>query len=356
MAVAPTTFFPGAISYIPAAGLPVVVFYAPPSGAIVTNPFSAADQGIPFAEALYVDLVNPAALGETGTTIPLQPGQSYSIPPGITTNVWVNAATTGHRFSALQTMPSPSPLTPIPASFPPTGPTSLTKTIPSYLYVEYNDDDDLQAFVSAYNSLAQDYVDTFNDLNLPIYTSDPVSGSLLDWVAQGLYGILRPTLADRAAQFIGPFNTYAFNTLGFNEGLLIGSSGSAPVNDDIFRRIITWRFYKGDGKTFNIRWLKRRVMRFLDGTNGVSYNVDTTYPVSVTFGTGNQVNINLLPGVRNITSGAFFNGMGFNTTVFNGYESTFTPYPAIPNAAILKEAIETGVLELPFQFEYIVTI
>jgi hypothetical protein len=34
------------------------------------------------------------------------------------------------------------------------GPVSLTKTIKSYLYVQYNDDDNLQGFVAAYNQMA----------------------------------------------------------------------------------------------------------------------------------------------------------------------------------------------------------
>lgn len=32
----------------------------------------------------------------------------------------------------------------------------LEDIIKSYLYTQYNDDDDLQAFVSAYNSMAQE--------------------------------------------------------------------------------------------------------------------------------------------------------------------------------------------------------
>src|ERR1700739_1536949 len=84
--------------------------------------------------------------------------------------------------------------TPFATTFPPTQPTSMTAIIPSYLYEEYNDDSDLQAFVSSYNTLAQTFLNTLVELNLPIYTSDVISGPLLDWVAEGLYGISRPSL------------------------------------------------------------------------------------------------------------------------------------------------------------------
>ena len=38
---------------------------------------------------------------------------------------------------------------------------------------------------------------------------------------------------------------------------------------------MTWHLYKGDGKTFNTRWLKRRVMRFLTGAG--QYTDDVTF-------------------------------------------------------------------------------
>jgi len=39
--------------------------------------------------------------------------------------------------------------------------------------------------------------------------------------------------------------------------------------DDIFKRILTWNLYKGDGNRFSMRWLKRRIARFLFGVNGI---------------------------------------------------------------------------------------
>lgn len=242
------------------------------------------------------------------------------------------------------------------SDFPPTEPTSLTQTIPSYLYEEYADDDDLQAFVRAYNEMAQEYVDWFNSIGLPIYTGDPIAGDLLDWVAEGLYGMIRPALGSGRNRDLGPLNTFAMNTIPFNQRRIIGPSDVTATSDDVFKRIITWAFFKGDGKNFSIRWLKRRVMRFLYGTNGTNFNVEATYQISITFGVGNQVNINLIVGVRTVTGGALFNTFVLNGMAFNTLLSTFTPLAPLPNTKVFKEAVDSGALELPFQFNYVVNV
>lgn len=199
----------------------------------------------------------------------------------------------------------------------------LTKIIPSYLYEQYADDADVQAFIDAWNAIAQTYVDWFNTIDLPIYTGPGVSGDLLDWVAEGLYGFVRPVLPFGTSSNDGLYNALLFNELAFNDSN-ISSSSSFVTNDDTFRRVITWHFFKGDGHQFTIPWLKRRVMRFLLGTNGVSYNVDQTYDVSVTFGIGGQVII----------------------TIPSSYDY----------AAIFQAAVESGALELPFQRTWVVTL
>lgn len=126
-------------------------------------------------------------------------------------------------------------------TFPPASNPLLTQVIRAYLYQEYADDDDLQAFWKAYNDLAQQYVDWFSTIGLPIYTG--LSGDLLTWVARGLYGARRPS----------------------------------SISDDLFQRVLTWNFYKGDGTVFSVQNLRRRIIRFLLGTNGVTWNVDQTY-------------------------------------------------------------------------------
>lgn len=197
----------------------------------------------------------------------------------------------------------------------------IQQTIPSYLYQQYQDDETLQAFVSAYNQMTQQYINTFVQINLPIYTGGLIAGALLDWVGNGLYGVIRPTLASGGTSSIGPYNTAAYNTITYNGFKLGNPSQYVVASDDIYKRCITWNFYKGDGTQMNIRWLKRRIQRFLTGTNGVDPGIDQTYNVSVSFETGKVVHIRVLSG-------------SINT---------------------LQSAILSGALQLPFQYTYSVT-
>lgn len=235
-------------------------------------------------------------------------------------------------------------------------PSWLANTIKSYLYLEYRNDQDCQAFVDAYNQMTQGYIDWFTSIGLPIYTGDAISGPLLDWVAAGLYGFIRPTLATGTTKSIGPFDTWAYNTIAFNKRRVVGGGPSYVTNDDIFKRIITWNFYKGDGKDFTVRWLKRRVMRFLTGVNGTAPPVPVTYQVSVTFAVGNRVVIDIVSGLRRPTGGALFDRFAFNTTPYNQFKSEFITFGSILNAAVLAQAVAAGVLQLPFQFNFVVQI
>jgi hypothetical protein len=122
-------------------------------------------------------------------------------------------------------------------------------------------------------------------------------------------------------------NTFTYNLLnnpGSETTLGIVQLSAESVSDDIYQRCITWNFYKGDGFQFNINWLKRRIIRFLTGANGVAPAIDNTYNVSVTFNPGNNVYINIP----------------------NTFESSVAIY--------LASALNAGVLQLPFQ--YIFTI
>lgn len=245
---------------------------------------------------------------------------------------------------------------PILPPFPPSGPVTLQQTIKSYLYQQYQGDDDLQAFVDAYNAITQYYVDWCNTINLPVYTNPQVAGAVLDWVGQGLYGIARPTLASGIVTASGVLNSFVCNSIPLNSSVIVTPAAAAPATDDVYKRIITWHFYKGDGKVFNLRWLKRRVARFLNGYDGTDQGTDQTYRISVSFGVSPQVDINILTGHRTITSSSAPNTFAPNTTPLNGVTSTYVAYPPIPMAATFKKAMDSGLLELPFQFTYVVTV
>jgi hypothetical protein len=149
----------------------------------------------------------------------------------------------------------------------------LQKTIGSYLFYQYSDDQDLQAFVSTYNSLAQGYTDWFNSNPLGLYTSPNITGPLLDWIGNGIYDIPRPVLSSQSSSTVAGYNSAPYNTAAYNS-LYFSSSGTATLaSDDIYKRAMTWNLYRGDGQMFTIGWLKNRVNRFLNGTNGSDYTV-----------------------------------------------------------------------------------
>ena len=66
------------------------------------NPLLAADQGLGVAEVLYVNQVTLAGTVANGTTIALQPGQSYTVIPYTTTPVTVASLSPNHKFTAVE--------------------------------------------------------------------------------------------------------------------------------------------------------------------------------------------------------------------------------------------------------------
>lgn len=390
-------------------------------GGFIVNPFSAVDQGINIAEELYISLVNPNLLpSETLGSSRLAPGQSFLTPPNV--NVWINAKTSGHKFTCYfsRTYEAPYPPTVVPGqpgstipaisgepgtgTFPPPGVTGLTTVIPSYLYQQYTDDDDLWGWTDAQNDMQQNFVDTFNALNLPIYPGPIVSNALLDWVGRGLYGMSRPMLGSGIPAIIGPLNTYGCDWLvpkweevgadmlarfGLNMIAYYGPENVVIANDDVYRRVLTWHFYKGDGKYFDIRWLKRRVWGFLYGNNGwrSHWNWDpildgphppneadaddafiaNTEQISVSIGVNRNITIRFILGKRTVTGGAMCNvfgcnGFGINRSAelapeyidvqLNDLETIYQPYPPLPFMHIFKQALDSGVLEVPYQFNF----
>ncbi len=199
----------------------------------------------------------------------------------------------------------------------------IQSIIPSYLYQQYADDSDLQAFVNAYNTLAQGYLDWFNQTPLALYTSTAISGSLLDWTASGVYGIERPVLATSSVTKVGGWDAKAWNSIEWN-GFRVTQSGTAAIaNDDIYKRALTWALYRGDGKQMTVQWLKRRVARFIYGANG------------------SDIDIGLISNVH-ITNSA--------------KAITITVPTSASGSSALQNLIAQNFLALPFQLTYTVTL
>jgi hypothetical protein len=215
-------------------------------------------------------------------------------------------------------------------TWPPSDVTATKLTLPAYPYVQYSDDDNVRAFFDAFNLTAQEYLDWFNTHPLACYTNTNISGNLLDWTATGIYGLGRPALPTGAITTIGPIDTWAPGEITPADSIISGAINYYVASDDIYRRALTWHFFKGDGQNFSIPWLKRRIIRFLTGINGVADNIGETYQVSVTFTGPYEATITItLETSGNIT---------------------------LASAQTFQSAIAAGVLELPFQWTFLVDI
>ena len=90
---------------IPTGGTAVIIVSGPCNGGYVTNPASAAAQGISAAENVYLDPVNTPGSTDAsanGTTILLEPGQNFTLPqlaPSI--SLKANSATSGHKLTVV---------------------------------------------------------------------------------------------------------------------------------------------------------------------------------------------------------------------------------------------------------------
>jgi hypothetical protein len=387
-------------------------------GGIIINPLSAVDQGLAYTESLWVNLLGDAVTSPANGTSELLPGQAFLVPPY--TNVFVTSVSSGHKFTSFFTSNYTVPYPPITtpgqqgtggSSFPPVDVTGLTDVIPSYLYQEYSDDDDCQGFVAAQNQCQQDYVDTFNALNLPIYTGHPslVAGALLNWVGAGLYGMARPALSSGQPVIMGPLNTWGPNWIypnwstppsavqiqfGLNEIEMLSVGDVVTTDDDLYRRILTWHLFKADGNYYSVRWVKRRVWRFVYCQDGQSTDfawdplIKGTHPgdfadaddafiadtsqISVSTGVDQNVTIRFVLGLRTVMGGALLNQFGPNgfepaaaTTppwdigsetqggiTLNDLETTYVPYPPLPYMQTFKFALDAGVLEVPYHFNF----
>ena len=198
--------------------------------------------------------------------------------------------------------------------------TCLQQIIPAYCYTQYADDDNIQAFNTSYNDEATQFLLWFNTLNLPIYTGGIVSGALLDWVAEGVYGQYRPSITTGSVGNFESINQSPINEQAINSRRIKNNEVLQSTTDDIFRRVLTWNFYKGDGFVFNTQWLKRRVLRFMNGANGISPTIDQTYTCSISV-SGRAFTVNVS---GNSTTGQLLNTLIQSGACITPFMYTFT--------------------------------
>jgi hypothetical protein len=144
----------------------------------------------------------------------------------------------------------------------------LQTQIPSYPYIQFQDDLNIDAFFDSYNSISSGYLAWSNSTPLSVWSSANISGPLLDWIGQGIYGISRPVFSSLVRRFRAGLNSRPLNTQALNSGKLFQSGSATPATDDYYRRVLTWWLYVGNGRNFNVEVLRLKVARFIYGVNG----------------------------------------------------------------------------------------
>ena len=223
----------------------------------------------------------------------------------------------------------------------------LNEIIKSYLYTQYNDDDDIRAFVTAYNTMAQEIYSWMLNANLPVFAGGYNVGDQLRWIALGIYGVKPPILVSGKSKVYGPYNAIRFNQLPFNGRKRVREAEQVVVSDDLFKRIMTWNFYKGDGFYFTIPWLKRRIMRFLTGVDGTDIVNDHHWIVSVVFSDDGMI-ITITRGYTELTDAALYNDMGFNDIQYDHNDGVLIKSNGYEYADLFKQAFDSGLLHIPF--------
>lgn len=223
----------------------------------------------------------------------------------------------------------------------------IDSPIKAYLYTQYMDDDNIQAFITAYNQLSNEIYQWMKNANLPIFTGNYSYGEQLKWIAKGIYSQDPPIIVTSKKVSRGPYNTLLFNQQPYNTRLVKTTSNQITVSDDVFKRIMTWNFYKGDGFNFTIPWLKRRIMRFLTGVNGTDVINDQQFNISVTFGDV-EINVYIHQQYTNITDGSMYDQIGYNLQQFGQIDTEITMAINLQFATVFKQAFDSGLMHMPF--------
>jgi hypothetical protein len=231
----------------------------------------------------------------------------------------------------------------------------LTQTFQLTPYWQYQDDQDIQALFAAINQVIADHFAWMQNLNLPIWIGTNLTGALLDWIANGLYGQSRPLLSSDTRRMRGLYNSINYNQYPYKKLKFIDSQTYYATSDDIFKRVLTWNMYVGDGFRVTPAWVKRRVKRFLNGTNGTDISQSSHYQISLTFA-GTTATITLYNGIRTVTKFMGYNCIPFNTLGYNKLNSTLMTGTSIQYAQIFQSAVASGALNLPFEYNWTVNI
>jgi hypothetical protein len=225
----------------------------------------------------------------------------------------------------------------------------LQQTVPAYVYAQFADDPDISAFFDAYNSLGQGYLDWFLQTPLSVYTSPNISGPLLDWIGQGIYGIQRPTISSITSKISGAYGTTAYGLNPYATRKVKQSGSVTILDDDIYKRVLTWHLYLGDGRQMSVQWLRRRVARFIFGANGDDIPADYLQ----------QISISPPPsGFAAAFGTSFYGSQAYGVRRTKRNLTRHSIQIGVPNGQIgqiFSQLMSQGDLAVPFQIKFSVT-
>lgn len=228
--------------------------------------------------------------------------------------------------------------------------TPLAAVVPTYVYSQFADDPDIQAFFAGLNTTAQGYIDWFNQTPLSVYTSPNINGPLLDWIGQGIYDISRPVISTLMSRSYGAYNTLPYNASSYRTRKHVNSGTAQTANDDIYKRVLTWYTYLGDGRQMSIMWLRRRVARFLFGANGADIPVDYLPQVSIARSS---------TGFYGAFAGTTYNMHAYGSRKIKrnpSARSLTITIPAGQNSQTFQSLVNESYLALPFQVRFTVIV
>jgi len=133
----------------------------------------------------------------------------------------------------------------------------ITQTpIQPYLYDQYRyadgAADTFAVHKSAMNARWAELRDRY--INLPDYTSNTITGNLLSWVCESIYGVRRPILQ---------YAITKYDTSEYDAAIYDLSSDAVLAPDDILRKIVAWNCKRDIMGPFSIPVLKHKVAQFL---------------------------------------------------------------------------------------------
>jgi hypothetical protein len=133
--------------------------------------------------------------------------------------------------------------------------------------------------------------------------------------------------------------------------LSVKQSGTASqLTDDLYKRLLTFWLFLGDGKQMSLAWIRRRFARFLFGVNGSDIPAEYLQQVSI-------LPVKFPPNGAMGSQPMGYNAMGvLNTNTQSAKRNYTISIPQSVAALTLQQLFSSSLLPLPFQISFHVIV